>query len=99
MFSLFGAVLGLSWGPCWPLFWSRRTVLNASLAILGLANAGQARSGQVRSGQNRSRSICGSPGSGLRPGLGRKGFPGHIRMGLKAGSLGNGTGWNSKVWK
>ena len=55
MFSLFRAVLGLSWGPCWPHFRSLGAVLEASWAILGLARAGQARSGQVRSAQGRSR--------------------------------------------
>ena len=35
MFSLFGAVLGLSWGPCWLHFRSLGAVLEASWAPLG----------------------------------------------------------------
>ena len=40
---------------------------------------GQVKLGQVKAGQDRFED---PPGSGARPGLGRKGFPGHIRMGL-----------------
>ena len=72
---MFRAVLGLSWGPCWPYFWSLRPALKASSAILGLAKAGQARSGQVRSGQSRSRSIWGPPGLWSEARSGQEGVP------------------------
>ena len=81
MFSLFGAVLGLSWGPCWPHFRSLMAILGAFWAILGLARAGQGsqvKLNQVKAGQDHFED---PPGSGTRPGLGREGFPGHIRMG------------------
>ena len=82
MFSLFGAVLGLSWGPCWLHFRSLTAILGAFWAILGLARAGQGsqvKLNQVKAGQDR---FGDRPGSGTRAGLGREGFPGHIRMGL-----------------
>ena len=81
MFSLFGAVLGLSWGPCWHHFRSLMAILGAFWAILGLARAGQGsqvKLNQVKAGQDH---FGDPPGSGLRAGLGREGFPGHIRMG------------------
>ena len=92
MFSLFGAVLGLSWGPCWLHFRSLGAVLEASWAILGLARAGQGsqvKLNQVKAGQDR---FGDRPGLGARAALGREGFPGHIRMGLPHG-LGSLTCW------
>ena len=64
LFSVFCAVLGLSWGPCWPHFGGLGEVLEASWAILSLVKAGQ--KGQVKLGQVKS----GQDGLGQPPGFG-----------------------------
>ena len=61
-------VSGLSWKHLGPSWaWPKQV------------KQGQVKLGQVKAGQDR---FGDPPGSGPRPGLGRKGFPGHIRMGL-----------------
>ena len=80
-------VLGRSWRHLGPSWaWSRQV------------KQGQVKSGQFKSGQDGLGDL---PGTGVRPGLGREGFPRHIRMGLLLWpwlGLGLGLGLRLALW-